>query len=156
MSSYIFQLYARQIKKETGINCFSSKRTDAHAMARSILNKAYMQTQIKVKLKTISDFYKHNNKHVDHATIIHSIKSFDIYFKLPQKKQEKELGKSVKDIYYKLLLLQKGNQLNTLKVTQIPLLQKLAFLTTEQSDQLNIIINTYVAGNIKKYVEKNA
>ena len=151
MSSRIFQNYAREIKKETGIDCFSSSRTDAHAIARSILNQAYMQSRPKVKLREIKEYYADNGKPMNHATIMHSLNSFKMYFDLPVKKQKRELGKTVKDVYYKLLLFYNGNQRKRLRITE-----KIALLWPEQADEVNNIIDQYAEQNIRNYIQDNA
>tara|TARA_Y100001937_G_scaffold70668_2_gene96176 strand:- start:192 stop:650 length:459 start_codon:yes stop_codon:yes gene_type:complete len=147
MSSYIFQSYARQIKKETGIDCFSKRRTDAHAIARSILNQVYMQSQPNVKLREITALYKENGRTMNHATVIHSLKSFDMYIDLPLSRQKREIGTSVRTVYYRLLLFYNGTRKKNLKIAE-----KMEFLLPNQKEEINNMIDYYADKNIQNYV----
>tara|TARA_E500000318_G_C3563964_1_gene214819 strand:+ start:1274 stop:1717 length:444 start_codon:yes stop_codon:yes gene_type:complete len=146
MSSSVFQYYAREIKKQTGMDCFSSRRTDAHAIARAILNQVYKKEFPDATLELIQSFYIDNGKPMNHATILHSLRSFDQYNNLPLRKQIKELGMPVKNVYYALLL----SRLN------LNIGQKIPLLLPEQAQEVNRLIDNYAKENVKMYLQENA
>tara|TARA_S200002703_G_scaffold159427_1_gene172871 strand:+ start:2584 stop:3039 length:456 start_codon:yes stop_codon:yes gene_type:complete len=148
MSLEIFQNYARQIKKETGIDCLSKKRTDAHAIARSILNRVYMDSQLDVSYHKLQELYKENGWEINHATILHSLKSFDMYNTLPKSKQKMELGKTVKTVYYRLLLFYNafGKNMN--------ISEKMEHLLPHQVKEVHDLVNHYALENTINYAKE--
>jgi hypothetical protein len=76
MNADKYDLVARRIIKETGVNIFDKRRTleivDARAMACYIYNKYYGGT-----LHGISRYFNSKGKRFDHSTVYYNINLFD-------------------------------------------------------------------------------
>lgn len=69
------------------LDIFKNTRKAEYIEARAVFNfVAY--NEIKMTLSQIKDFYRHNGKHYDHATVLHSLKTFDVYKKFSPKVQK--------------------------------------------------------------------
>lgn len=151
MSALKFQQYAREIKKKTNIDVFATglgSRSDANAFARSVLNTIYFETH-KCTLAFVTRLYRDNGKPMNHATILHSLKNFEIYLKQPIEKHRQELGCSMKELYYSVLLSDFANQKKAMKLSK-----KLAFLTPEQKIDVRDLVDTYVRKNVQAYIQQ--
>ena len=69
---------ARQVKKLSGIDIFKNTRKKEYVEARSLLSTILYRYE-KMNLHKIKNFYIDNGKSSDHTTVLHSIKSWDIY-----------------------------------------------------------------------------
>jgi hypothetical protein len=69
---------AKRINKLSGINVFENTRKIKYVEARSLLGFILKKYE-GMTLHQIRDFYIKNGKSMNHATIIHSIKNFQIF-----------------------------------------------------------------------------
>lgn len=76
MNADKYDLVARRIIKETGVNIFDKRRTleivDVRAMACYIFNKYYGGT-----LHGIANYFKSKGKNLDHSTVYYNINLYD-------------------------------------------------------------------------------
>ena len=68
---------ATLIKKQTGVDLFENKRTKQHSEYRSLLC-FILRNQFNMSYHGIKRFYESNDKDYDHATAIHSLKTFEV------------------------------------------------------------------------------
>lgn len=68
------------INEITGINVYKNTRKSEYVEYRSLYNYILWKV-MKKSLTWIRNHYKENGKNYDHATVIHSLKMFDIYKK---------------------------------------------------------------------------
>ena len=69
---------AKKINKLSGINVFKNTRKTSYVEARSLLG-FILKNYEKMTLYQIRDFYIENGKSMNHATVIHSIKNFQVF-----------------------------------------------------------------------------
>tara|TARA_B100001939_G_C16929711_1_gene613389 strand:+ start:701 stop:1108 length:408 start_codon:yes stop_codon:yes gene_type:complete len=69
---------ANKINKLSGINVFKNTRKKSYVEARSLLG-FILKNYEKMTLYQIRDFYIENGKSMNHATVIHSIKNFQVF-----------------------------------------------------------------------------
>lgn len=69
---------AKKINKLSGINVFKNTRKANYVEARSLLG-FILKNYEKMTLYQIRDFYIENGKNMNHATVIHSIKNFQVF-----------------------------------------------------------------------------
>lgn len=69
---------AKRINKLANINVFENTRKTQYVEARSLLGFILKKYE-GMTLHEIRDFYIKNGKHMNHATIIHSIRNFQIF-----------------------------------------------------------------------------
>ena len=69
---------ANKINKLSGINVFKNTRKANYVEARSLLG-FILKNYEKMTLYQIRDFYIENGKSMNHATVIHSIKNFQVF-----------------------------------------------------------------------------
>ena len=69
---------ANKIKKLSGINIFENTRQRKYVEARSLLSFVLRRYE-KMTLIQIRDFYRLNGKDMNHATVIHGVKNFNIF-----------------------------------------------------------------------------
>ena len=69
---------AKKINKLSGINVFKNTRKANYVEARSLLG-FILKNYEKMTLYQIRDFYIENGKSMNHATVIHSIKNFQVF-----------------------------------------------------------------------------
>lgn len=69
---------SKKVIKLSGVNVFKNTRQTEYCEARSLLNFILKRYE-KMTLFEIRDFYAENGRSQNHATIIHSIKNFDIF-----------------------------------------------------------------------------
>lgn len=149
--NYKFKKFARDINKLTGVNVFANtkgSRTDRMAFCRSILNQLYTKSVKAWTLYEIRDLYRKNGKPMDHSTVLHSLRSFESYLKLPMEKQIRELGRPLKEVYYRVLMSDFKEYKNEMRIGD-----KIVYLDPDQEKEVTELINTYAEDNIKKYIE---
>lgn len=149
--AYKFEKFARDIKRLTNIDVFSNKkgsRSDRSAFARSILNVLYTKSTKTWTLMEIRDLYRKNGKNMDHSTVLHSLRSFEAYLKLPMDKQMREFGRPLKEVYYRVLLGDFKEYKNEMRIGD-----KVVYLDPDQEREVTELINSYAEDNIKKYIE---
>lgn len=157
MSITKFQQYARQIKIITSVDVFSTERgvqrSDAGAFARSILNEIYTKTHEPLRkrgwLTNLTKMYVGNGKPMTHASILHSLNCFEQYTSLPMDKQIRELGKPVKEVYYRVLLADE-----MARKKNMTLAEKLIFLDPRQERVITEMIDRYTSRNIATYIQE--
>ena len=69
---------AKKINKLSGIDVFKNTRKTSYVEARSLLG-FILKNYEKMTLYQIRDFYIENGKSMNHATVIHSIKNFQVF-----------------------------------------------------------------------------
>jgi hypothetical protein len=69
---------AKQINEIASVNVFANTRKKEVVEARSLLG-FILKNYEKMTLYQIRDFYIKNGKKMNHATIIHSIKNFEVF-----------------------------------------------------------------------------
>jgi len=69
---------ANKINKLSGIDVFKNTRKTSYVEARSLLG-FILKNYEKMTLYQIRDFYIENGKSMNHATVIHSIKNFQVF-----------------------------------------------------------------------------
>ena len=69
---------AKKINKLSGIDVFKNTRKTNYVEARSLLG-FILKNYEKMTLYQIRDFYIENGKSMNHATVIHSIKNFQVF-----------------------------------------------------------------------------
>ena len=75
---------ADRLKELTSIDIFENTRTQEVVKVRSLF--CYLlREKLAMRWTAISQFFQHNNKPMNHATVIHSIKNYHSY-KLSDKK----------------------------------------------------------------------
>lgn len=149
--AYKFQKFARDIKKLTNIDVFSNvkgSRSDRNAFARAILNQLFTKSTKVWTLIEIANLYRENGKNMDHSTVLHSLRSFESYLMLPMEKQMREMGRPLKEIYYRVLLGDFKEYKNEMRIGD-----KVVYLDPEQEREVTNLINSYAEENIKKYIE---
>ena len=78
---------AKRINKLTDVNVFENSRSSKVVEVRSLLNKILYDFK-NMTLAQIRDFYRNTGKHMDHATVLHSLKNFNMYRKYNPKLNE--------------------------------------------------------------------
>ena len=149
--NYKFKKFANDIKKLTGINVFENNkgaRTDRNAFCRSILNQLFTKSVRAWTLYEIRDLYRDNGKKMDHTTVLHSLRSFESYLNLPMEKQLRELGRPIKEVYYRVLMNDFKEYKNEMRIGD-----KIVYLDPQQEREVTDLINTYAEENIKKYID---
>ena len=72
------QLYARRIKKLTGVNVLQHSRKRDIIEHRALLVKILYDVE-GYTLYKIRDFFRSNGKKYDHSTVVHTLKNYDMY-----------------------------------------------------------------------------
>lgn len=68
----------KEVKVVTGLDIFKNTRKSSYIEARALFNFILYNTY-GFTLAKIAGFYKENNKSYDHATVLHSLKNFEMY-----------------------------------------------------------------------------
>lgn len=68
----------KQLKVVTGLDIFKNTRKSSYIEARALFNFILYNTY-GFTLAKIAGFYRENNKSYDHATVLHSLKNFEMY-----------------------------------------------------------------------------
>ena len=68
----------REVKVVTGLDIFKNTRKSSYIEARALFNFILYNTY-GFTLAKIAGFYRENNKSYDHATVLHSLKNFEMY-----------------------------------------------------------------------------
>ena len=68
----------RDVKVVTGLDIFKNTRKSSYIEARALFNFILYNTY-GFTLAKIAGFYRENNKSYDHATVLHSLKNFEMY-----------------------------------------------------------------------------
>ena len=69
---------AKRINKLSDVNVFENSRSSKVVEVRSLLNKILYDFK-NMTLAQIRDFYRNTGKHMDHATVLHSLNNFNMY-----------------------------------------------------------------------------
>ena len=69
---------AKRINKLSDVNVFENSRSSKVVEVRSLLNKILYDFK-NMTLAQIRDFYRNTGKPMNHATILHSLKNFNMY-----------------------------------------------------------------------------
>lgn len=69
---------AKRINKLSDVNVFENSRSSKVVEVRSLLNKILYDFK-NMTLAQIRDFYRNTGKPMDHATVLHSLKNFNMY-----------------------------------------------------------------------------
>jgi|TARA_R100001463_G_scaffold3730_5_gene14848 hypothetical protein len=83
------QQIADKIIKESGINIFENTRKKGHTEFRSLLCHL-LRKKLNMRWLYIAKFFNDNNKNMDHATCIYSVKNYKMYKKTNKKLEEIE------------------------------------------------------------------
>ena len=75
---------ANEIIMLSKVNIFDNTRRRAYVEARALLSYILRKYK-KMKYREIVQFFRENNKSINHATIIHYIKNFESYIKFNHK-----------------------------------------------------------------------
>ena len=70
----------KQIKEVTSLDILRNTRRTEYVEARALFNFILYNTY-SWSLHKIAEFYKENGKKYDHSTVLHSLRTFDIYRK---------------------------------------------------------------------------
>ena len=70
----------KQIKEITGLDILRNTRRTEYVEARALFNFILYNTY-SWSLHKIAEFYKENGKKYDHSTVLHSLRTFDVYRK---------------------------------------------------------------------------
>tara|TARA_R100001443_G_scaffold116033_1_gene135357 strand:+ start:2676 stop:3092 length:417 start_codon:yes stop_codon:yes gene_type:complete len=116
---------AQQINRYTQLNLFENTRKREYVEARSLLC-VILNKYFDYGLNKISKFFKGNNKTMHHATVLHLIRSFDVY-----KKYNKNLDSWLKEIVDKIEGVRNEHKRTLIK-------QRIKYLTNKDIDQLAI------------------
>ncbi len=103
---------ANYLNDISGVDVFENKRTRYNIEARSLLT-FILRNHFDMTFHQIKEFYRKNGKTYDHATAIHSLKSFEVH-----RKYSKFLNKWLDDIQHFLkdkTNIRKGLLINTLE-----------------------------------------
>lgn len=68
----------RELKQVTGLDIFKNTRKSSYIEARALFNFILYNTY-GFTLAKIAGFYRENKKSYDHATVLHSLKNFEMY-----------------------------------------------------------------------------
>jgi hypothetical protein len=80
---------ANKIIKESGVNIFENNRRKNQIEFRSLLCHL-LREKLNMRWTNIANFFKENNKPMDHATCIYSAKNYEMYKKTNKKLDEIE------------------------------------------------------------------
>ena len=69
---------AKRINKLSDVNVFENSRSSKVVEVRSLLNKILYDFK-NMTLAQIRDFHRNTGKPMDHATVLHSLKNFNMY-----------------------------------------------------------------------------
>jgi len=69
---------AKRINSLSNVNVFENSRASKVVEVRSLLNKILYDFK-NMTLAQIRDFYRNTGKPMDHATVLHSLKNFNMY-----------------------------------------------------------------------------
>ncbi len=73
------QLWARKIKKLTGVNVYSKRRTNEIIYYRALFS-VLMKKHLKMKLSEIANHFKANGRKTHHhASVLHAIEMYELY-----------------------------------------------------------------------------
>lgn len=96
------KILSKEIVAVTGLDIFRNTRKSDYIEARAIFN-FILYNSIGLSLHKIATFYRIHNKNMDHATVLHSLKNFDVYRRFSknvnewlEKLEATELGDSSK------------------------------------------------------------
>ena len=73
-------LLYKQIKEVTSLDILRNTRRTEYVEARALFNFILYNTY-SWSLHKIAEFYKENGKKYDHSTVLHSLRTFDVYRK---------------------------------------------------------------------------
>lgn len=119
---------ANKIKKLSGINIFENTRQRKYVEARSLLSFVLKRYE-KMTLIQIRDFYRLNGKDMNHATVIHGVKNFNIF---------KQYNTDLMD-WLNIMSEDLGEYNNEAKRELIKL--KLSYISNEDVDELAIVVD---------------
>ncbi len=83
------KVIAKTVIKLTGLDVFKETRDREYVETRALLN-TMLRDDIGMGWTRIADFYKDNGKKMNHATVMHSVKSYPFYKQHNKKLQKLE------------------------------------------------------------------
>ena len=128
---------AQQINRYTQLNLFENTRKREYVEARSLLC-VILNKYFDYGLNKISRFFKDNNKKMHHATVLHLIRSFDVY-----KKYNKNLDKWLEEIVENINSVRNEHKRTLIK-------HRIKYLTNKDIDELAL----YTEDMYNKVLEK--
>ena len=128
------------IREITGVDVFKNTRKTEYVEYRSLYNYILWKV-MKKSLTWIRDNYKENGKNYDHATVIHSIKMFDIY---------KKYNKNIMPLFNELC------QFNNTVLEEIAFIDTaLHNMKTESVKEVSALVNELLTQNFKDEASEN-
>ncbi len=119
---------AKRINKLSDINVFENSRSSKVVEVRSLLNKILYDFK-NMTLAQIRDFYRNTGKSMDHATVLHSLRNFNMYRMYNPKLNE----------YFDQML--KQHELSTKYEKQKAIEQKIKYLSDKNLDKAHALVN---------------
>ena len=119
---------AKRINKLSDINVFENSRSSKVVEVRSLLNKILYDFK-NMTLAQIRDFYRNTGKSMDHATVLHSLRNFNMYRMYNPKLNE----------YFDEML--KQHELSTKYEKQKAIEQKIKYLSDKNLDKAHALVN---------------
>ena len=119
---------AKRINKLSDVNVFENSRASKVVEVRSLLNKILYDFK-NMTLAQIRDFYRNTGKSMDHATVLHSLRNFNMYRMYNPKLNE----------YFDQML--KQHELSTKYEKQKAIEQKIKYLSDKNLDKAHALVN---------------
>ena len=119
---------AKRINKLSDVNVFENSRASKVVEVRSLLNKILYDFK-NMTLAQIRDFYINKGKTMNHATVIHSLRNFNMYRMYNPKLNE----------YFDQML--KQHELSTKYEKQKAIEQKIKYLSDKNLNKTHALVN---------------
>ena len=119
---------AKRINKLSDVNVFDNSRSSKVVEVRSLLNKILYDFK-NMTLSQIRDFYRNTGKPMNHATVLHSLKNFNMY-----RMYNPKLNK-----YFDEMM--KQHELSNKYEKQKAIEQKIKYLSDKNLDKAHALVN---------------
>ena len=119
---------AKRINRLSDVNVFENSRSSKVVEVRSLLNKILYDFK-NMTLAQIRDFYINKGKHMDHATVLHSLKNFNMYRRYNPKLNE----------YFDEMI--KQYELSTKNEKRNSIEHKIKYLSDDSLDKAHDLVN---------------
>jgi hypothetical protein len=119
---------AKRINRLSDVNVFENSRSSKVVEVRSLLNKILYDFK-NMTLAQIRDFYRNTGKPMDHATVLHSLKNFNMYRRYNPKLNE----------YFDEMI--KHYELSTKYEKQKAIEHKIKYLSDDNLEEAHALVN---------------
>jgi|TARA_R100000149_G_C5877509_1_gene141496 hypothetical protein len=119
---------AKRINKLSDVNVFENSRSSKVVEVRSLLNKILYDFK-NMTLAQIRDFYRNTGKPMDHATVLHSLKNFNMY-----RRYNPKLNEYFDEMIKQYELSTKYEKINSIE-------HKIKYLSDDSLDKAHDLVN---------------